>query len=162
MPASCKWTQHSGLPHIHFLEQRGLPSLIWKRRCRAFIWNKFLKYFLLKKAFFRPCRSLKVRPLVYSDIEEWMSGVVWVAVSVYDFTAFSTSLGTFIACHRGVHVINILCLYCFWDPAVRLITLYCVNILCLYWIQDAAVSVYNGGTEFMPLLVQKVVKCWGR
>ena len=36
-----------------------------------------------------------------------------VTVSVYDFTAFSTSLGTFIACHRGVDVINILCLYCY-------------------------------------------------
>ena len=34
-----------------------------------------------------------------------------MGVIVYDFTAFSTSLGTFIACPQGVNVINILCLY---------------------------------------------------
>ena len=56
-----------------------------------------------------------------------------MGVIVYDFTAFSTSLGTFIACPQGVNVINILCLY------NLVLHLY----LCLYCIQDTAVSVYT-------------------
>ena len=35
---SSKWTQHFGLSYSSFLEQRGLPYLIWKRRFRTFIW----------------------------------------------------------------------------------------------------------------------------
>ena len=42
--ASCKWPQHFGLSHSHFLQQRGLPYLIWKRRGRAFLWTKLMRY----------------------------------------------------------------------------------------------------------------------
>ena len=67
-----------------------------------------------------------------------------VAVSVYDFTAFSTSLGTFTACHRGVDVIIILCIYCYRDPAVcRLLHQYSMSVR-LYCIQCLQLSTLGG------------------
>ena len=67
-----------------------------------------------------------------------------MGVIVYDFTAFSTSLGTFTACHRGVDVIIILCIYCYRDPAVcRLLHQYSMSVR-LYCIQCLQLSTLGG------------------
>ena len=76
VPALCKWPQHFGLPHSHFLEQRGLPYQIWKRRGRAFIWPQNFAQKIARSRL-KLTSDILSRPALYNG-ESWVVTVrVW-------------------------------------------------------------------------------------
>ena len=65
------WPQQFGLSQSHFLEQRGLPYQIWKRRGRAFIWAQLLEYLFVKSPLNPVTESLNRGPR-YTGWSIWL------------------------------------------------------------------------------------------